>query len=95
MPDAMLYPQNGDRILTIDSVASLRPGYTQNFIIEGLQSNQKLAQQQTELPCCIIHNVGAVPSLPAIGALGTRPAERGPSIESIYRVSLTDDLCEG
>ena len=92
----MLYPQNGDRILTIDSVASLRPGYTQNFIIEGLQSNQiKLAQQQTELPCCIIHNVGAVPSLPAIGALGTRPVERGPSRESIYRVSLTVDLCEG
>ena len=29
-----------------------------------------------------------------IGALGT-PAERGPSLESIYRVSLTVDLCEG
>ena len=23
------------------------------------------------------------------------PAERGPSLESIYRVSLTVDLCEG
>jgi len=32
-----------------------------------------------------------------IGALGTPPAERGPSLESIYRVSLTVtvDLCEG
>ena len=29
-----------------------------------------------------------------IWALGT-PAERGPSLESIYRVSLTVDLCEG
>ena len=28
-----------------------------------------------------------------IGALGT-PAERGPSLESIYRVSLTVDLCD-
>jgi len=28
------------------------------------------------------------------GALGT-PAERGPSLESIYRDSLTVDLCEG
>ena len=28
------------------------------------------------------------------GALGT-PAERGPSLESIYRVSRTVDLCEG
>jgi len=43
----------------------------------------------------VIWDVGAVPSLPAIGALGTRPVERGPSIESIYRVSLTVDLCEG
>ena len=29
------------------------------------------------------------------GALGTPPAERGPSLESIYRVALTVDLCEG
>ena len=29
-----------------------------------------------------------------IGALGTPPAERGPSLESIYRVSLTVGLCE-
>jgi len=26
---------------------------------------------------------------------GHPPAERGPSLESIYRVSLTVDLCEG
>ena len=30
-----------------------------------------------------------------IAALGTLPAERGPSLESIYRVSLTVGLCEG
>ena len=31
-----------------------------------------------------------------IGALGTPPpTERGPSLESIYRVFLTVDLCEG
>ena len=31
-----------------------------------------------------------------IAALGTSPsAERGPSLESIYRVSLTVDLCNG
>ena len=29
-----------------------------------------------------------------IGALGT-PSRTGPSLESIYRVSLTVDLCEG
>ena len=29
-----------------------------------------------------------------IGALGTPPAEGGPSLESIYRVSLTVGLCE-
>jgi len=36
----------------------------------------------------------AVPSLPALGPWAP-PAERGPSLESIYRVSLTVDLCEG
>ena len=36
----------------------------------------------------------AVASLPALGPW-TPPAERGPSLESIYRVSLTLDLCEG
>jgi len=35
-----------------------------------------------------------VPSLPALGPWAP-PAERGPSLESIYRVSLTVDLCEG
>ena len=36
----------------------------------------------------------AVASLPALGPLAP-PAKRGPSLESIYRVSLTVDLCEG
>jgi len=36
----------------------------------------------------------AVASLPALGPW-TLPAERGPSLESIYRVFLTLDLCEG
>ena len=36
----------------------------------------------------------SVPSLPALGPWAP-PAERGPSLESIYRVSLTVDLCEG
>ena len=36
----------------------------------------------------------AVPSLPALGPWAP-PAERGPSGESIYRVSLTVALCEG
>jgi len=35
-----------------------------------------------------------VPSLPALGPWAPR-AERGPSLESVYRVSLTVDLCEG
>jgi len=35
----------------------------------------------------------AVASLPALGPWAP-PAERGPSLESIYRVSLTVDLCE-
>jgi len=33
--------------------------------------------------------------LTCIGALGTPSAERGPSLECIYRVSLTVDHCEG
>ena len=35
-----------------------------------------------------------VTSLPALGPWAP-PAERGPSPETIYRVSLTVDLCEG
>ena len=42
----------------------------------------------TELVCSSVFT--------CIAALGTLPpAERGPSLESIYRVSLTVDLCEG
>ena len=37
---------------------------------------------------------GAVAFLPALGPWAP-PAKRGPSLESIYRVSLTVDLCEG
>ena len=37
----------------------------------------------------------AVASLPALGPLAPPPAKRGPSLESIYRVSVTVDLCEG
>jgi len=36
----------------------------------------------------------SVASLPALGPWAP-PAERGPSLESIYRVSLTVDLCQG
>jgi len=36
----------------------------------------------------------SVPSLPALGPWAP-PAERGPSLESIYRVFLTVDICEG
>jgi len=39
------------------------------------------------------HGSGSVFTL-CIGALGTPPAERGPSLENIYRVYLTVDLCE-
>ena len=35
-----------------------------------------------------------VASLPALGPWAP-PAERGPSLKSIYRVSLTVDLCKG
>ena len=37
--------------------------------------------------------MSAVASLPALGPWA--PTERGPSLESIYRVFLTVDLCEG
>ena len=40
-----------------------------------------------------VHNC-SVPSLPASGSWA-HPAERSPSLESIYRVSLTVDFCEG
>jgi len=42
-------------------------------------------------PSCCLY---AVASLPALGPWAP-PAERGPSLESIYRVSLTVDLCKG
>ena len=49
------------------------------------------------LPCSIsalgVLNDYASAVFTCIAALGT-PAERGPSLESIYRVSLTVDLCE-
>ena len=38
---------------------------------------------------------GRLPVPPIIAALAGTPAERGPSLESIYWVSLTVDLCEG
>ena len=38
--------------------------------------------------------LGAVASLPASGPWAP-PAERGTSLESIYRVSITVDLSEG
>ena len=40
------------------------------------------------------HYADSVPSLPALGPWAP-PTERGPSLESIHRVSLTVDLCEG
>ena len=39
--------------------------------------------------------VEAVASLPALGLWPPPPVERGPSLESIYRVSFTVVLCEG
>ena len=43
-----------------------------------------------------VRNVITSAVFACIGALGTPPpAERGPSLESIYRVSLTVDLCDG
>ena len=48
-------------------------------------------------PYGVRHNnelVDTVASLPALGPWAPA-AERGPSLESIYRVSLTADLCEG
>jgi len=39
-------------------------------------------------------SVTPVASLPALGPWAP-PAERGPSQDSIYRVSLAADLCEG
>jgi len=40
-----------------------------------------------------LYSLLSVPSLPALGPWAP-PAERGPSLESIYRVSLTGGLCE-
>jgi len=39
--------------------------------------------------------VHTVASLPALVPWAPPPAQRGPSLESIYRVSITVDLCEG
>ena len=40
------------------------------------------------------YRLQAVASVPGLGPWAP-PAKRGPSLESIYRVSLTVDLCEG
>jgi len=39
--------------------------------------------------------VHTVASLPALVPWAPPPAQRGPSLECIYRVSITVDLCEG
>ena len=53
------------------------------------------AYTQAESPVAVLMRRGpAVASLPALGPWAP-PAEWGPSLESIYRVSLTVDLCEG
>ena len=54
----------------------------------------KLNVTQTRYKVCRFAASCPVPSLPALWPLAP-PAERGPSLESIYRVSLTVDLCEG
>ena len=41
-----------------------------------------------------LRHCNPVASLPALG-LWAPPAKRGISLESVYRVSLTVDLCEG
>jgi len=57
------------------------------FIDPAPRTMRTVAQRQ--------YSPQSVASLPALGrALGTPPAERGPSLESIHRVSLTVDLCE-
>jgi len=55
-----------------------------------------LNPHQNRLTCCSAVLRGSTLSavLICIGALGT-PAERGPSLASIYRVPLTVDLGEG
>ena len=45
------------------------------------------------LPSLSLEPLGAVASLSALGSWAPT-AERGPSLESIYRVSLTVDFCE-
>ena len=49
------------------------------------------------LTCCSAVLRGSTPSavFTCIGALGTPAAERGPSLASVYRVSLTVDVGEG
>ena len=47
-----------------------------------------------QMSVMVVFGGGAVPSLPALGPWAP-PAERGPSLKSIYRVFLTVDLCEG
>ena len=53
--------------------------------------------QPREPALCQLYRCTSVPeaSLPALGPWAPPPAERGPSLESIYRVSLTLDRCEG
>ena len=58
--------------------------------ILSISSKYDITQSQLSSP-------SSVASLPALGpwALPPPSAERGLSLESIYRVSLTVDLCEG
>jgi len=58
--------------------------------ILSISSKYDITQSQLPSP-------SSVASLPALGpwALPPPSAERGLSLESIYRVSLTVDLCEG
>jgi len=59
-----------------------------------IESSAARSDRSVTLEYRTLRSATSVASLPALGPWAP-PAERGPSLESIYRVSLAVDLCEG
>jgi len=67
-----------------------------NVATEPLDSNRRQQRRPQYQPPLLQTYYQPLASLPALGPPWAPPsAERGPSLENIYRVSLTVDLCEG
>ena len=77
--------------LTVSCFSKIQIGFT--FLVPAHPGSPGQRAVKRVCVCVCRYYIAAVASSPALGPWAP-PAERGPSLESIYRVSLTVDLCE-